>query len=86
MSQRCHTKRYRNDRKVECACCGQHLIAKKIDKHWTVYENGGRGYPKHNANTLGVRFYELNNNGKAIKSRSIMSKFLETIFIKFPWI
>ncbi len=68
-----HNKGFPNYRKVECAPCGQHLCAKQIDD-WIKYENGGRGYPDHDANTMEVKFYEL-NNGKAIKSRSIMSMF-----------
>ncbi len=69
-----HNKGFRNDRKICCARCEQHMCAKEIDDHWKTYENGGKGYPTHKTTSITVKFYEL-ENGKPIKTKSIMSLF-----------
>eukprot|EP01084_Bolivina_argentea_P175491 303894_1 len=67
-------KGIRNDRIIECSRCSKHMCWKQIDEHWILYQNGGRGHPKHIQNAATVKYYEL-ENGKAIKTKSIMAMF-----------
>ncbi len=45
-----------------------------MDSHWITYQDGGRGHPKHIQKSTTVKYYEL-ENGKAIKTQSIMAMF-----------
>ncbi len=69
-----HNKGFRNDREIECSRCGKHICWKNIEEHWITYQNGGKGHPKHTQNAFTVKYYEL-QNGKAIKTQSIMAMF-----------
>eukprot|EP01084_Bolivina_argentea_P175492 303895_1 len=70
-----HNKGFRNDREIECSRCSKHMCWKQIEEHWITYQNGGKGHPKHTQNAFTVKYYEL-QNGKAIKTQSIMAMFL----------
>ncbi len=65
-------KSFNQERIVECGKCGQHMCAKQMKDHWKTYKNGGRGYPRHQSNSMTVKYYEL-ENGKAIKTKSIFA-------------